>query len=109
MVVTHEFEVFFGHQSFVRVQMSLEFDVNEARGVIIEKTSARIQLTVETPSCGCEESALRAAHKMIDRNLLSWNQVSIFQNTFAITYCRTDSSRRWSTMLFAILAGSTIW
>ena len=57
VVMAHQFIIVFGGKSFVSVQVSLEFDVDIARGVIHKQTTTTVHLTVACLASQSEETA----------------------------------------------------
>ena len=87
--------------------MILKLNVNVSRGVIVEEASSSVHLAVDCLSGGCEQSTLGAADKVVDRDLLTWDEVIVLQNASSVTDNGSLSSWCGASMLFPELTGGT--
>ena len=67
------------------VLMSLEFDMNEPRGVIDEEATSQKHFTLTSLASGCEQAALGAADEMIDGNKFAQKEMVLLEYPLAVT------------------------
>jgi hypothetical protein len=83
-ISTHLLETLFGFQSLVRVQVCLEFNMNVAGGVVDKDATTIIHVIGVRLAKGTEESPFSAAHKVIDGDALTRNQVVFLSSSLIV-------------------------
>ena len=91
------------------IQMSLEFNMDEARSMIDEEATTRQHFTVTCLSTGGEQPSFCAANEVINRNATSGEQVILLKGSLPVTDEGTLLSRGRTMMLFAIETSSASW
>ena len=85
----------------------LEFNMDVSRGMVVEKASSGVHFVFDRLSSGCKQSTFGAANEMVDRDLLTWDEVIVLQNASSVTDNGSLSSRCRTSMLFSELTGGT--
>ena len=89
--------------------MYLELFMNVPGGVVVEQTPSDILFACDRLAGGHEQATLCTAYKVVDSDLLTWDEMVILENSDSVTYDSSDLAWRWTTMLLAELASSTFW
>ena len=77
--MSHEFKVVLGIDHLMGVQMSLEFNMNEPRGMIDEEATSQKHFTLACLASGCEQVALGATDEMIDCNTCTQKEMVLLE------------------------------
>ena len=84
MITAHQLKIIFRIDSFMRVQVGLELNMDVAGGMIHRQTTIGKHLRISGLALGSKEAAFSAADEVVHCNSLTRNQVVLFQHTLAV-------------------------
>jgi hypothetical protein len=84
ILTTGKFELLFRFECLVRVEVDLEFDMDETGGVVHEDATSRVHLVGFGLPSGGKKSSSRAADEVIDGDSMSGNNVVGFEDVRSV-------------------------
>ena len=84
VISAHQLEIIFHIDCLMCVQACLELNVDITGGMIHKQTTTRKHLQISHLAVQSKEMAFGAADEVVHCNLLTWNQVVLFQHTLAV-------------------------
>jgi hypothetical protein len=84
ILTTGKFELLFRFECLVRVEVDLEFDMDETGGVVHEDATSRVHLVGFGLPSGGKKSSSRAADEVIDGDSMSGNNVVGFEDVCSV-------------------------
>ena len=84
ILTTGKFELLFRFECLVRVEVDLEFDMDETGGVVHKDATSRVHLVGFGLPSGGKKSSSRAADEVIDGDSMSGNNVVGFEDVRSV-------------------------
>ena len=100
------FELGLGSQSFMRVEVRLQFDVDESGCMINENASSSVFVLAAFLSVGGQQSALGVREEVVYRDFLSWKQLVGLQRVGLLHNSLLRGAGHCLTTLFRVLTCS---
>ena len=107
-ITTQSLILFFCFQCFMTVEVSLKLNMKVTSGMVHKNAPTTVHLVLSGLSARREESSFGGAHKVINRDFLTWDQLLFLQCTIAVKHTLLAFSRGRKSGLLAKLARRTL-